>query len=201
MTPSDAARALGISALLVAGCGGGASPPPSPSLAPPPPAAETRTVETSAGLSFAVPAAWRSVTPSSGMRVAELRIPAAAGDAEEAELGVFYFGEGQGGGASANIERWVGQFQKPGGGLAEPGAVRERKVGDLEVTTVEVSGRYVAPLRPGAPERHDKPGWRLLGAVVETPKGSFFLKLVGPEKTLAAAAGGFEAAIGSLRLR
>ncbi len=65
---------------------------------------------------------------------------------------------------------------------------------------MDVSGRYVAPIRPGAPERHDKRGWRLLGAAVEGGKGSFFLKLVGPEKTVAAAADGFEAVVGSLRL-
>ena len=31
----------------------------------------------------------------------------------------------------------------------------------------------------------NKPGYRLRGAVVETPKGSYFVKLVGPEKTVA----------------
>ena len=32
---------------------------------------------------------------------------------------------------------------------------------------------------------HNKPGYRLRAAVVETPKGSYFVKLVGPEKTVA----------------
>ena len=54
----------------------------------------------------------------------------------------------------------------------------------LKVTTVDVSGTYVAETAPGSGTFHNKPGYRLRAAVVETPKGSYYVKLVRPEKTV-----------------
>ena len=55
----------------------------------------------------------------------------------------------------------------------------------LKVTTVDVSGTYVAETAPGSGTFNNKPAYRLRAAVVETPNGSYFVKLVGPEKTVA----------------
>ena len=52
------------------------------------------------------------------------------------------------------------------------------------MTTVDVSGTYVAETAPGSGTFSNNPGYRLRAAVVETPKGSYFVKLVGPEKTV-----------------
>ena len=70
-------------------------------------------------------------------------------------------------------------------GSAAKGAKDEHLVANgLKVTTVDVSGRYVAETAPGSSTFHDKPAYRLRAAVVETPKGSYFVKLVGPEMTV-----------------
>ena len=35
-----------------------------------------------------------------------------------------------------------------------------------------------------AGERANKPNWRMLAAVVETPRGPYYVKLVGPDATV-----------------
>ena len=40
-------------------------------------------------------------------------------------------------------------------------------------------------MKPGATERFNKPGFRLRAAVVETPRGPYFVKLTGPVETVA----------------
>ena len=67
-----------------------------------------------AGLTFTTPDGWRQSAGGSSMRVAEFTLPRADGDAEDAQLIVYYFG-GQGGSVDANIQRWVGQMQQPDG--------------------------------------------------------------------------------------
>ena len=58
------------------------------------------------------------------------------------------------------------------------------EVHGLKVTTVEVAGTYVAETAPGSGTFLNQPGYRLRAAVVETPNGPYFVKLVGPEKTV-----------------
>jgi hypothetical protein len=70
----------------------------------------------------------------------------------------------------------------------------------FKASLVEIGGRYVAAVRPGAPEKHDKPGWKLLGCVLETPGGPLYLKLVGPEATVTAAREDFRTWIKSFRM-
>jgi hypothetical protein len=55
-------------------------------------------------------------------------------------------------------------------------------VNGLQLTILDVSGTYVAEVRPGATERHNKPGFRMRATVVETPKGPYFIKLTGPPR-------------------
>lgn len=132
-------------------------------------------------LNYTAPDGWTPRAAASSMRVAEFVLPRADGDAEDGELVVYFFG-GSGGSVEANIERWLGQMQRPAGA---PEPKREsRKVNDLTVTLLDVSGTYTAEVRPGATERHNKPGYRMRTAVVETPRGPYFVKLVGPAKTL-----------------
>lgn len=136
-------------------------------------------------LKFTVPAGWVEEERTSSMRVAQYRLPKAAGDAEDASLVLYYFGQGQGGSTTANIERWIGQIQQADGSSSKGKSKEENlEAHGLKVTTVDVSGTYVAETAPGSGTFHNKPGYRLRAAVVETPKGSYFVKLVGPEKTV-----------------
>jgi len=137
-------------------------------------------------LKFTVPAGWVEEERTSSMRVAQYRLPKATGDAEDASLVLYYFGQNQGGSTAANIERWVGQIQQADGSVSKDKSKEESlEAHGLKVTTVDVSGTYVAETAPGSGTFQNKPGYRLRAAVVETPKGSYFVKLVGPEKTVA----------------
>ena len=132
-------------------------------------------------LKFTVPAGWIEEERTSSMRVAQYRLPKAATDTEDASLVLYYFGQGQGGSTTANIERWVGQMKQ-----AEGSSAKEEKleVNGLRITTVDVAGTYVAETAPGSGTFLNKPGYRLRAAVVETPNGSYYVKLVGPDKTV-----------------
>jgi hypothetical protein len=153
-------------------------------------------------LTFDAPSSWHARPAASSMRVAEFVIPRTAGDPEDAELIVYYFGSQGGGGVQANIDRWIGQMQRPGGAPAKDDAkTGNRTINGLEVSSVDVSGTYVAEVRPGASEHFNKPDFRLLAAVVETPRGPYYVKLTGPSRTVAAAVPAYEAFLGSLRFQ
>jgi len=138
-----------------------------------------------ATLTFTAPAGWVSKPASSSMRVAEFVLPKVAGDAEDASLVVYFFG-GQGGSAQANIDRWIGQMEQPGGkATKDVAASTTMTVNGLKVSLVDVSGTYVAEMSPGAADRLNKPGFRLRAAVIETTGGPYYLKLTGPAKTIA----------------
>jgi hypothetical protein len=47
---------------------------------------------------------------------------------------------------------------------------------------------------------YDEPGWRLYAAIVETARGPFFFKAIGPEKTILEARPALESMIDSVRL-
>ncbi len=196
--PSDIASAHG-------GAEPGGSPPPPAEGQPPqgamggmppggiaePPASGSPT--SAAGLTWTLPAGWTVETPRS-MRVATYAIPAAQGDAEGAECAVFYFGAGQGGGVDANLERWIAQFQP-----ATKSKRSTKQVNGVPVSLADVSGTYTAHGGSMSKEQGDKPGWRLFGAIAESPQGAVFFKLAGPAKTVAAASKGFDAMVGSLK--
>jgi hypothetical protein len=142
--------------------------------------------QTKSSLKFTVPPGWVEEERSSAMRVAQYKLPRAEGDTENGSVVLYYFGPGQGGSTTANIERWVGQIKQTDGGSSKAVAKEDHfEVNGLKVATVDVVGTYVAERTPGSGTFENKPGYRLLAAVVETSNGPYFLKLVGPEKTVA----------------
>ena len=146
----------------------------------------TATVVAAAALKFDAPKGWVSKTPSSTMRVAEFTLAKATGDAEDATVTVYFFG-GQGGSVQANLDRWIGQMAqadgKPSKDVAKTSTMQT--AAGLKVSLVDVSGTYVAEVTPGSTERLNKPGFRQIAAVVETPDGPYFVKLTGPAGTVA----------------
>ena len=133
-------------------------------------------------LKFTVPTGWVEEERSSSMRVAQYRLPKAAGDTEDDSVVLYYFGQNQGGSAAANIERWVSQMKQADGDASKK---ENLEVNGLKATTVDVAGTYVAETAPGSGTFLNKPGYRLRAAVVETSNGNYYVKLVGPEKTVA----------------
>jgi hypothetical protein len=152
-----------------------------------------------AGLSFSAPAGWRSTPSSSSMRVAQFTLPRADGDAVDAELVIYYFG-GSGGSVDANIQRWIGQMQQPDGKPASNVKRDTAHVNGLTVTLIDVSGTYVAETAPGAATHHNNAGYRLRAGVVETPSGPYYIKLTGPQKTVAKWEKAFADFIASMRV-
>ena len=128
------------------------------------------------------------------MRLTTYSIPPAPGDQDAGECGVYYFGQGQGGSVEANMDRWIGQFQSK-----EAPKRDQRTVHGLKVTTVDVSGVYSGMGGPMAKSAAPpKTNYRLLGAIVEGPQGSVFLKFTGPAKTVAQNQAAFEKMLASL---
>ncbi len=150
------------------------------------------------GLKFQAPESWKTVPTSSQMRAAQLRVQPVEGDEYEAELIVYVF-PGGAGGVEANIERWSNQFKDANGKTpkAESKTVKGKNV---DVTRVEVAGHYHPSAFPGLPPEPDRPDARLFGAIATTEKVGYYLKMVGPDKTMKKIADDFDALIASLEV-
>lgn len=129
-------------------------------------------------LVWELPEGWTEVPPASPMRMAQATIPGPGGPAD---LVLFHFGPGGGGGTEANIERWIGQMETSG--EPERGSF---STDSLRVTWVDVPGTLL-PSGMGMGPTEPVPDSRLLGAVVEGPGGPWFFKATGPDETLSAA--------------
>ena len=141
--------------------------------------------QTPAELRFKAPAEWVVEKPSSAMRLAQYKLPKADGDNEDASLVLYFFGTNSGGSVQANLERWVSQVEQPDGSSSESKAKMETiTINQLKVSTIDLTGTYVAETAPGSNVRHNNPNYRLRAAVIETPKGAHYVKLVGPSKTI-----------------
>ena len=149
------------------------------------PASPSSNLAATGDVSYKVPEGWTVEKPTSEMRVAQYKLPKAAGDGEDALLVVFYFGLGQGGTTQANIDRWVNQVKQPDGSSSNDKAKTETMtVNGLQVSTVDVKGAYSGGMSQDSAPKDSSSIYRLRGAVIETPKGSYFVKLTGPEKTV-----------------
>jgi hypothetical protein len=148
--------------------------------------------------SMVVPAGWTEKPSTSSMRAAQFQLPAPQGG--EAEVVVYYFGQAGAGSEQANIDRWVNQFKqpddKPSSSVAK---VEKATFAGQEASVVSVSGRYVAPAMPGGPPT-DKPDQSLVAAIVPSPQGPYYFRLVGSKAVVAAQEGAFRGALGSLKV-
>jgi hypothetical protein len=151
---------------------------PSPGLMPSPTAAGSAQQEP-LHITWVDPPAFKRVPPSNPMRKASFVVPRAAGDTEDGELTVFYFGPGQGGSIDANVERWVKQF-----GEVPPSDVKraDREANGLRQHTVELEKGTFSPGMGGSGK--PKENYGLIGGIVESPSGAYFFKLTGPSKTV-----------------
>jgi hypothetical protein len=160
-------------------------------LAPRPAAAQAAGAFTIADGSFslAAPQGWKQVPPKSRIVEAEFQIPGAA-EADAGRMTVM----GAGGSIEANVDRWYGQFAQPDGSATKDHATTKKlKIAGCDVTVVDVSGIYKD--MPGGPfaggQTVQRPGYRMLAAIVQTAEGNYFLKFYGPAATVAAHSDGF----------
>ena len=154
---------------------------PQPTASASPNAPQASASSSPGELRLKAPDGWVSERPSSGMRVSQYQLPAAEGDAEAASLVVYYFGAGQGGSVDANLDRWIGQMQV----TREKAKTENTTVNGMKVTLLDVTGAYAGgDMAGGGAAAQSKPNFRMRAGVIETPKGAYFIKLVGPEKTV-----------------
>lgn len=145
-------------------------------------------------LLWTAPEGWTAAKPASSMRLAEYVVPGLDGQ-EPGTVSIFHFGASGGGGVEANVDRWVGQFKTPEGG--KPTANRETKtVNKLTVHLVDAEGNFNAGM---AGNGQTKENYKMRGAIVESPGGLFFFKLVGPKATIDARAADFDAFTASFK--
>jgi hypothetical protein len=98
---------------------------------------------------------------------------------------VYFFG-GQGGSVQANLDRWTAQIAQPGGRDSKDLAKTTKLTANgLPLTLIDITGTYVAEISPGSADHYNKPGFRLRAAVIDTPAGPHFVKLIGPAATVA----------------
>lgn len=142
---------------------------------------------------------WVVETTTSAMRKAQFRLPRADGDTDDTSLIVYYFG-GAGGSREANLERWAGQFEQPDGGDSMQEMQQStRSVAGMDVTDTDLSGTYIAETSPGSGERFHEENWRMLATIVEHSSGPYYVKLVGPQASVAKWQSSFTAFIDSMR--
>jgi len=138
------------------------------------------------GLVWKTPAGWQEEPPANAMRKAQWNVPKAEGDPEDGSVVITHFpGQGAVGGEEANLRRWYGQFSQPdGSSSAEKATVEDKQINNLDVTTVELTGTYLHKPNMMAPDVVEKPDFKMLAAIVKTPKGPYFIKFIGPEDTV-----------------
>jgi hypothetical protein len=161
---------------------------PAHAAAPPTPSGPTGPAD----VGFDAPGAWTRAEKPGRMRKATYYVPRAPGDAEEGEMSVSQAG----GTVEQNIARWALQLERK-----LPDVKRTpRTVNGLAVTVVEIHGDYLGMSMPGSGPPVKKPGYALLGAIVETSPPTFF-KVTGPEKTVMAAQRDFDKMVDSLHAK
>lgn len=193
-----AAFALGL--FLAAGCKKDGFAPvvveakSSPSNAPKPeghppmnPAAKSTPApegETKLSVDLKGESGWVTETPTNNMRAAQYKLPKVDGDTSDAELVVFYFGQGQGGDWAQNAARWgsqvLGDDGKPTKDIKE--STTQNAYGEIMI--LEARGTYNSS-NMVTQESKSNPGFVMVAAMVPTANGNFFPRFTGPEKTVA----------------
>ena len=144
-------------------------------------------------LTLNVPSTWKKAPNANSMRLATYAIQAAEGDKEPGELTVFSFGGG-GGDVGPNLTRWIGQFASEG----RMSKVVKGKAGENDYYVANISGTYNKPDGPPILRKtKPTPGYRMLGVIlILKDKGVYYLKMTGPDKTIAAQEKALRAAFG-----
>ena len=142
-------------------------------------AEDNKVIELADGaLKMTVPASWKTVEPRSRIIEHEFQAPKEGDTVSRITI------MAAGGSIDANVERWLGQFTQPDGKATKDVAkVEKKKVGDYEVTMVDITGTMSesmggGPFAPGKTVKRE--GYRMLGAIIDTKdKGLQFIKLTG----------------------
>jgi len=149
------------------------------------------------GLKFEAPKSWKSSPPTSRMRRAELKVNPIEGDDYPAVMVVYAF-PGGAGTVEDNLKRWRGMFKDKDG---NPPEIQSKTVKgkNVEVTRAETHGNY-HPASFGGPAQPERPNARLLGAIVMGDDVSYYIRMVGPDKTMTKLRSDFDAMLSTIEL-
>jgi hypothetical protein len=159
------------------------------------------TIALGPNLLMTVPKGWLRKQPRVRIIDYEFAVPAAEGDSQGGRVTVTVAG----GGIDANLQRWYGQFTQPDGSkTSDKAKVEQQEIAGHKVHLVDISGTYAesmggGPFAPG--KVTERPAYRMLAAIIETPSGLYFIKFYGPQKTVAAGAAAFRKMIEGLKRR
>ena len=121
------------------------------------------------GLSFTVPAGWKSVPPSSAMRKAVLQVTVPGLD-KPLDAIFFHFG---GGDVDANVQRWKAQLS----GTVDT-SLETAEVAGKKITLFKGTGTYTDPFGGLGPQEN----FALIGALIPMDdSGPVVIKLAGPK--------------------
>lgn len=147
-------------------------------------------------ITMQVPEGWTFEKPRALMRRAQFNVPGSDGEAESV---VFFMGTAGAGSEQANIDRWIAQFTHKDGSQVVDVTPVEKKVAGFDVTQIEVGGEYNGGMTPGGQPGEATSERRLIAAIVATPKGPYYIKLLGPDATVTEARQPFNEMIGSIK--
>lgn len=139
-------------------------------------------------LTFKFPKAWEERPASSNLRLGEYRIKPVEGDKDPADLAIF---PPFGGTVQQNLDRQLQAFQ-----AAERKAVFKKGESPLGAYVLaDISGTYNKPVGPPIQQKTEPvTGQRMLYVVLSLKAGgNVFLKLTGPDKTVAQSAAALRA--------
>ncbi len=142
-----------------------------------------------ADLGVTPPEGWVVVEPASSMIQAEFALPKADGDQSDGRLTVMRAG----GSIDANVERWRKQFEE-----LEEKPIEELDVSGVKVTLVDLSGTFNEQRGMMMGPATKRPGYQMLGAIIQDPEGMLFVKAYGPKNTMAKHAAPFHSFVKSL---
>ncbi len=142
-----------------------------------------------AGFVMPKPVTWQWQSPTMQFRALQYSVPGIGESSGAAEVVFSVFAAGDGGPIDMNIKRWVGQFRNDDDSEATA-KIEDRTVAGMQVKWIELAGRY-----QGMGQAAPRPGMMQLGAILQAPDRTVFIRLVGPAATVEAARSDFQAMI------
>lgn len=95
-----------------------------------------------------------------------------------------------------NLDRWLGQWQTATGAPAQDGRLEPDQEGNHPFTFVRVEGTLTDTRQVGGGDPRAE--WMLLGAIVESPRGPLYVKVVGAQSVLGEQETAFREAVRAL---
>ena len=146
-----------------------------------------------AGLVMPKPVTWQWQSPTVQFRALQYSVPTTTPGISDAELVVSVFAAGDGGPLDMNVKRWISQFRQEDGSEATA-KIEDRTISEIPVKLIELAGRY-----QGMGQAAARPGMMQLGAIIQAPGRTIFIRIIGQSETVETARKDFEAMINGIR--